>query len=63
MFGNLRFVTVYIDNVIICSKLLEDPVAHITIVCERIRQASLKFKLKKCCFAVSVVKVLGHVVT
>lgn len=63
LFGYLPFVTVYINNVIICSKSLDDHVVHIAIVCELILQGGLKLKLNKCCFGVSEVNVLGHVVS
>lgn len=63
MFGVLRFVTLYINNVIICSKFLEDHLEHIGILFERIRQASLKRKLEKCSLEVPEEKILGQVVS
>lgn len=62
LFCELHFFGIYIDDVIICS---DDGGSHcfITIVCERIRLAGLKLKLKKCSFAVKQVEALGHIVS
>lgn len=46
LFGDISFVTVIIDDVIISLKSLENHVEHTAIVCERIRQSNLKFKMR-----------------
>lgn len=50
LFGDLSFVSIYIDDVAIGSKSLKDHVKYISIMCERTSQSSLKLKLRKCFF-------------
>eukprot|EP00737_Agarophyton_chilense_P002014 gb/GEZJ01002279.1/.p1 GENE.gb/GEZJ01002279.1/~~gb/GEZJ01002279.1/.p1 ORF type:complete len:384 (+),score=41.68 gb/GEZJ01002279.1/:2514-3665(+) len=59
---DLPFVMVYVDDVVISSKTMEEHLAHCREVFHRIGLASLKVKLTKCSFAQSEIKLLGHVI-
>ena len=54
---------VYIDDILIFSKTFEEHLTHLEEVFNRLRQAGLHLKLKKCTFAQPKVEYLGHVVT
>ena len=54
---------VYIDDVLVCSRTFEEHLQHLSQVFERLRQANLKLKPKKCLFLREEVPYLGHVVT
>ena len=57
------FVAVYIDDVLVFSRTLEEHMTHVQRVLERIKQAGLKLKPSKCFFARREVEYLGHLVT
>src|SRR5581483_1613593 len=57
-----EFVMVYLDDVIIYSKTFEEHMIHIKEVFNRIREANLRLKAEKCCFAEKELQFLGHVV-
>ena len=54
---------VYIDDVIIFSETFEDHLAHLSTVFERLTEAGLKLKPKKCFLFQVQVKYLGHIVS
>ena len=54
---------VYIDDVLVCSKTLEEHLAHLTEVFARLRKADLRLKPKKCMFLRPKVQYLGHVIS
>ena len=53
------FVSVYIDDILIYSRSLEEHIAHLQLVLERIKSVGLKLKLFKCAFVRHEVKYLG----
>ena len=57
------FVAVYIDDVLIFSRTIEEHLMHLRAVIQRIREVGLKLKPSKCHFARREVEYLGHVVT
>ena len=57
------FVTVYIDDVLIFSRTLEEHLTHLQTVIGRIEEAGLKLKPSKCQFVRQEVEYLGHLVT
>ena len=59
---DIPFVRVYIDDVVIFSKSLEEHVTHLKEVMGRISENGLKIKLSKCFFAQPKIRLLGHVV-
>lgn len=58
-----KFVLVYIDDVIVYSKNLEDHAKNLEETFGFLQKAGLKIKLSKCSFATEKVNYLGHVVS
>ena len=54
---------VYIDDIIIFSKTVEDHLTQLDIVLSRLKSAGLKLKPKKCNLFRKKVQYLGHVVS
>ena len=59
----MLYALVYLDDIIVHSKTLEEHLQHIDEVLTRVGKANLKIKPKKVAFARSEVKYLGHLVT
>jgi hypothetical protein len=55
-------VVVYLNDILIYSKLGEDYYAYIRIVIERLRKHKLYAKLSKCFFDVEEVEFLGFII-
>jgi hypothetical protein len=58
-----KFVVVFIDNILIYSKNLEDHTKHLHIVLQRLRDRRLYAKFSNCEFWLDTVKFLGHTVS
>ena len=58
-----QFVVVFIDNILVYSKTLEDHVVHLRSVLETLRQHHFYAKLSRCEFWMEQVAFLGHVLT
>ena len=58
-----KFVIVYLDDILIFSKALDEHLLHIRSVLERLREEKLLINLKKCIFAKKELVYLGFVVT
>ena len=56
------FVVVYLNNILIYSKLGEDYYAYVKIVIKRLRKHKLYTKLSKCFFNVKEVEFLGFII-
>lgn len=54
---------IYLDNVLVVGKTLQDHNQNLTKVLNWIREAGLKLKPKKCLFAQQSVEYLGHVIS
>ena len=57
------FAEVYIDDVLIFCKTLEEHLQHIRLVLEQLKKAGLKLKPAKCHFLSESVEYLGHLIT
>ena len=57
------FVYVYIDDVLVFSRTLDDHLEHLGRVIRRIQEAGLKLKPSKCHFLRTEVECLGHMIT
>lgn len=57
-----KFTVAYLDDILIYSASLEDHLAHIQQVFNRLREHSLRLKLKKCSFLKSETNYLGFVI-
>ena len=59
---NWRTCLVYIDDVIIFSKSIEEHLSHVEAVLDTLHRAGVTLKLKKCEFFTDKVKYLGHII-
>jgi hypothetical protein len=57
-----RFVLVFVDDVLIYSKTLEDHKGHLTEVFQLLEQNKLYLKKSKCSFAQRSLEYLGHII-
>ena len=57
------FVMVFLDDILVYSKSVEEHAQHLRSVLEKLRQYQLFTKAPKCCFAVSEIDFLGQKVT
>ena len=58
-----KYCLVYIDDVIVFSKNMDEHIQHLTEIFERFRQAKLKLHPSKCEFGLKKVLYLGHVLS
>ncbi|GBG80326.1 hypothetical protein CBR_g30694 [Chara braunii] len=58
-----RYVLIYLDDILVYSRSLEEHVEHLRTVLERLRQAKYKANRDKCEFARQELEYLGHYVT
>jgi hypothetical protein len=56
-----RFVVVFIDDILIFSKVMEEHEEHLRLVLEKLRSNQLYAKFSKCEFWLTKVAFLGHV--
>ena len=57
------FLAVYIDDVLVFSRTLEDHLRHLAAVMDRLQEVGLKLKPKKCHFIRRSVEYLGYLIT
>ena len=57
------FVVVYLDDIVIYSRTLEEHVNHLSLVLSQLRKYTLYVKMEKCEFAQQEIKFLGHLVS
>ncbi|KAL7289520.1 hypothetical protein TKK_0016496 [Trichogramma kaykai] len=60
--GDLDFLFVYIDDVLIASQSMEKHQSHLKTVLERLDRFNLRLNLDKCVFATSEVTFLSHLI-
>jgi hypothetical protein len=58
-----KFVTVYLDDVCIYSRTLEEHLEHMRLVLQRFQEEGLKLRLKKCFFGFQEMEHLGYTVS
>ena len=57
-----KFVLVFLDDILVYSRTLEEHNEHLRVVLQRLREQKLFAKLSKCCFFRQEVEFLGHFV-
>ncbi|MBW0524191.1 hypothetical protein O181_063906 [Austropuccinia psidii MF-1] len=57
------WLIIYIDDIIICSKILEEHMCRISRILIKVESVNMKFSLNKCHFGLKEFKALGHVVS
>jgi hypothetical protein len=57
-----KFVLVFLDDILVYSRTLEEHKEHLQVVLQRLREQKLFAKLSKCCFFRQEVEFLGHFV-
>ncbi len=60
---HLREVLVFLDDLIVFSKSLEEHEKRLISVLNRLRDSGLKLSPEKCCFFQTSVRYLGHIVS
>jgi hypothetical protein len=55
-------MVIYLNNILIYSKLKEDYYTYIRIIIERLRKYKLYIKLSKCFFNIKEVEFLGFII-
>ena len=60
--GDLPFVQIYLDDLIIHSDSVDEHLNQLATVFENLRKSGLKINEKKCQWLQSEIQVLGHVV-
>lgn len=60
LLGHLSYVKVYLDDVVMFSKYLNEHIGHIEKVVHIVAASGLKLKISKCDFVHDSVKLLGH---
>ncbi len=65
LFAGQKFtqMMIYMDDLICFSETIEQHISHLRDIFIRLREAGLKLKTSKCCFARSQVAFLGHVLS
>ena len=58
-----KFVVVYLDDILIYSKELNEHEEHVRVVLRKLRENNLFAKLEKCAFGVQRVEFLGYVIS
>lgn len=62
LMGDIPFVKVYLDDVVIFSKTMAEHIEHLRLVIGLVSQHGLKIKISKCEFAKETVSLPGHIV-
>jgi hypothetical protein len=58
-----KFVLVFVDDILVYSRSLEDHVQHLITIFEALPQHQLFVKHSKCSFAQQSVEYLGHIIS
>ena len=58
-----KFVSIYVDDILIFSNIKKEYNEHVRLVLQRLRELGLRVDIKKCEFCVTKVKYLGLIIT
>lgn len=57
-----RFFMVYLDDIVVCSRMIEEHIEHLKQVFQVLSENNLYVKREKCAFTQWKVPFLGHIV-
>jgi hypothetical protein len=57
-----KLVTLYLDDVCVYNRTLEEHLEHLRLVLQRFKEESLKLRLSKCFFGLQNIRYLGYTV-
>src|SRR5206468_12912263 len=60
---NYQICLVYLDDIILMSKTVEEHLERLTLILDRLRSAGLKLKPSKCKLLQKTITFLGHIVS
>ena len=60
---DLNFAITYLNDIIIFSRTVEEPLLHIKQVCEKLQAAKLSMKISKCHFFSKEIQYLQHILS
>ncbi|KAF0706839.1 hypothetical protein As57867_006671, partial [Aphanomyces stellatus] len=60
LFDKFDFVVVYMDDICVFSRSMDDHVQHLRVICDVLRAEKLYARPSKCAFGVDSVDFLGH---
>jgi hypothetical protein len=58
-----KFVAIYLDDVCIYSRTIEEHMAHLRLALQRFKEEGLKLRIKKCLFGLQETEYLGYIVS
>lgn len=58
-----EFVNIFVDDILVMSKTLDEHIQHLRIVFDKLQQANLTLNQEKCEFGKSQIKFLGHIIS
>ena len=61
--GDLYFIFIYLDNILIASSIEEERMAHLTKLFNRLESYGLVINPDKCAFGVTELEFLGHTIS
>ena len=61
--GDCEFLVIYIDDICIFSRTLDEHLTHIEMVMHKLEKANIKINQDKCKWIAEKVKLLGHIVS
>ena len=62
LFKDLKFVSAYMDDIIVFSKTREDHVRHLQETLQILREAGFRAKASKCQWFQTTVRYVGHLI-
>lgn len=63
VFSGLAFVFIYVDDLLVASRNMQEHLEHLRIVFERLQEFGLRINASKCVFGVPNLEFLGHEVS
>ena len=63
LFSDMPFVAIYVDDILVFSKSLDEHIQHLNQVLNRLTEANLTVNKNKCLFGYLQLHVLGHIIS